>query len=1133
MFLCNSPLLWPVKIKGKIKMKSWRHLDESTKQFLQENALYRGENINRFFVDQSDNGRFTVTFQRIKSRIEEISIFDREKNEHRVVELDSDSSRLGRARVFITDNGDVFFKNRGQYLELDKNSAKTELSAWVNPVKAEETVQDGGVAKLSVSDEQIQAVREALKQQKLRANVDKDLVVTDNGEIYLNISNKGVFLFNKDAFSNGHTLIKVPGTGKRTESVITEDGQIVTFGGEKHAFTKMTVTDAATKHVESFDTGRIGNKAGRGDVVLGEDGEIIVKSDNDNYYKFDVKTGAKTELIDVKNDDAFAIEGVINTVKVDGQGASAAVKDMSSDQWVDMTDGLLTATGLTTEQLLIHDIIAKDDNIFATMKVGATSHIMRFDGNSWDSIASTDVYGKFKTLVAGADGVFYVGVHHNILEVDTNTGKMVHIASTIDAESIITKHMQFYHGKLFTVTKDSANNRVVSVYDTKTETWEHLKIDFELDGKPHTDLLIDNDGNIWYKSNYSGIFKADKNDDGSYADFVKVSDRSGAIYLSGGGDVHLSYEVTKHTQIATTFRYNPDAPVGENWEQLFTARGYSLKGAAIDGTSATFTYDSRFGDFIIAGDLKYDAVEMPGMRGKTQNVISTNGVMFADVTVNGQSKLVALDVQNSVNGVVPYNSDLQVENARNLVDEDIESSEATGLEILNNGQIAVGYSSDDEDTFAIYSETGDNMLASFAIGKVSDMDTNPDGSTLVIATDQGVYKYSTANGAMDLIYNGNAGRVDTDASGNIVIANGQRMTVIDGQGDVLLNRVMTGTYFEDIAIDAQSNLVYAVGFRNQTLPGGNPVQGSYLRAYDMTSGSIAWSRFEFPGNQKANNIADARLNNVEIGQNGELYIMGQSAGSQTIFRFDGTRLDGPDILQKIDHANDLWNTASAHILYHAHVDKFSGDIINAQLTMGRLKSNGKSNTYAPGDIAVDENGNVYIGGENAYGIQNREGISINGDNVPRYDGSDPSFMALNDDFSQRYSWHSLDMGGANGRVTQVATRDGKTALLTQYKDGELYLTDGQDANNGGANINLAIIDSGEIYNPDNFSLSFDDVLTSDDSVSSAIANFVSDSGSSDSYVTVSETPPAQGVTLPVASGLELEDLQTVNSATFI
>gem|GEM_PF-4955693 len=1117
-------------------MKVLRYIAETIKQFLGENMSYCGVDTNNLFVSQSYNGRFFVSFERVKSRIDEITIFDREKNEHKVVELGSNSINSSRTRVAVTDNGDVFLKNRGRYLELNKESAETTLSAWVNPVNAQGIVQDGDVAKLAVSDEQVQAIREALKQQRLRADVDKDLVVTKSGEIYLNVSNKGVFVFNKDAFSNGYTLIKAPGTGSRTDSVITEDGKIVTFGGEKHAFTKMTVTDAITKNVQNFAIDRIGNKAGRGHVVVGEDGQIIVKSDNGRYYEFDVKTGAKTELIDVKNDDAFAIDGVINTVIGDGQGASHAVKNMSSDKWVDMTDALLEATGLNANQLLIHDIIAKNDNIFATIKIGATSHIMRFDGNSWDSVASANVYGSFKKLVAGADGVFYVSVHDNILEIDTNTGKMVHIASTIDADALKMNNsgLQFHDGKLYVVTGDNGSRASsISVYDTKTESWEHLKIDFKLDGKPHTDLLIDHDGNIWYKSNYSGIFKADKNDDGSYADFVKVSDRSGAIYLTGDGDVHLSYEVTPYTQVATTFRYNPDAVKGEQWEQVFTARGYSLKGASIDGTDGFIVYDSRFGDFIVDGTRKYDAVEMPGDRGKTQNVTSTNGVMFADVTVNGQSKLVALDVQKSVDGIVPYNSDLQIENARNLIDEDIASSEATGLEILNNGQIAVGYSSDNQDSFAIYSETGDDMLASFAIGRVSDMDTNPDGSKLMVATNQGVYEYNTADQSIDQIYSGTADRVDTDANGNTVIASGQRMTVINGQGDVLFNRVMGGTYFEDVAIDAESNLVYAVGFQNQTLPNGLPVQGSYLRAYDITSdnGSIVWSRFEFSGNQKANNIADARLNNVEIGQNGELYIMGQSAGSQTIFRFDGTRLNGSDVLTKIDHANDLWDTGSAHILYHAHVDKVSGDIINSQLTMGRLKSNGKSNTYKPGDIAVDENGNVYIGGENSYGIQNREGISINGKDVPLYDGSDPSFMALSDNFTQRYSWHSLDMGGAKGIVSQVATRDGKTVLLTQYENGELYVTDGQNANNGGANINLAIINSGEIYNPDNVSLSFDDVLTSEDSVSNAIADFIINTSSepSDNNVTGSNALPVQQVgVLPVTS--EVLDIQIVDDS---
>ena len=128
-----------------------------------------------------------------------------------------------------------------------------------------------------------------------------------------------------------------------------------------------------------------------------------------------------------------------------------------------------------------------------------------------------------------------------------------------------------------------------------------------------------------------------------------------------------------------------------------------------------------------------------------------------------------------------------------------------------------------------------------------------------------------------------------------------------------------------------------MGFDNKKLPGGNPVQVAYLLAFD-SGFELQYVRFGFEGINLSRNIADTRLYHLSTGADNKVYLLGESAGSQTIFRYNGVTYSGTEILSKIDIFTELWNTGSAHIAYFAKLDPSTGNIDNAALSMSRLLS---------------------------------------------------------------------------------------------------------------------------------------------------------------------------------------------------
>jgi len=618
-------------------------------------------------------------------------------------------------------------------------------------------------------------------------------------------------------------------------------------------------------------------------------------------------------------------------------------------------------------------------------------------------------------------------------------------------------------------------------YDLDSETWTDLEFPFDgLDGKPHVDILIDSEERIWYNSNFSGIYTYE---DGSWA---KTSPHSGELSADDDGNVYLSYERVEGTQLAGIFQYAG----GGDWELVHETKGYGSSGSAL-GDSRMFFMSGRFGGVATESEklwqLPSHVSDVDVGLGDTalrshHQAATDDGTIYASRSLDDYHSDESFDqrlvrFRPNLDDKPFYSTDLSLDTGTYLGEE-----KPVGVHILDDGDILVALNTNSEYRSASTTPIGTDGDSDGQLLRLS-----PDGQSLeqvyrlgspvldVAVGNEGEIAVATehAVSGVDLATDETTWEVESDADSKVVAygPNGYHVVKLDAQLSVYSpdhteehsNEINT-SYLTDVDVNGDGESYYVTGFDNKTLPDGNPIQVAYLRAYGF-DGELQWEKFGFDGQNLSENIADTRLKHVTY-HDGELVVGGESAGTQTVFRYDGDRYDGEESVQMVDHYNDLWDSGSAHVAYHARFNAESGEHRASQLTMTRL-SDGKSNTFRVNDVAVDNEGRVYVGGQSAARLAARSAQTVDGQSVGEYVGPEPSLLVTTPMFNQRRIWTTFNEQAATGAVTGVDARDGKTAVVAGIDSGSAFVEGSQVVSEAdSAQSYLAVFDQAENYDYD-------------------------------------------------------------------
>lgn len=510
-------------------------------------------------------------------------------------------------------------------------------------------------------------------------------------------------------------------------------------------------------------------------------------------------------------------------------------------------------------------------------------------------------------------------------------------------------------------------------------------------------------------------------------------------------------------------REDNDRSLIDGWlVPLHSHRGYGIGSVPFEGSKNVFM-GGRFGAFILDGPKKWllpgytadlGLIGNESVQVHTRHTQVVNGIIFTEQSYrrDGEDYNRILSYQPDLDELPYYTSNVDVQVAK-LFNEQPLATDQDDMHLRWAGSSTLVASLTTEQLFT--GEQVINLHSAFIEGdfpgvllrfndqgtiqqayrfnqRIRDLETAVIGGTAYafLALESGFVLFDVNSGQVvsqqveagarrvDITDEGYLGTVSRSGSGRYLVSYYTSLNNFESASPVW-RQERHRSYVDDLAVvpQAASNQgrVYLVGFDNKRLPSGNPVQVAFLEALNLATGEFDDDRyrFGFDGADLSNNIADTRLYNVRFGPDGKLYIIGESAGSQTIFRYNGQVYEGPENLAKTDHYNDLWNTASAHMSYVAQVDIDTGDLLQGKLVMSRL-SGGRSNTFRVRDLAVGHE-QIFLPASAAAHIANRRAQTLNGEPVGPYAGGDPSLLALSTQgLEHRLAWtaftHTLTQG---------------------------------------------------------------------------------------------------------------------------
>lgn len=363
------------------------------------------------------------------------------------------------------------------------------------------------------------------------------------------------------------------------------------------------------------------------------------------------------------------------------------------------------------------------------------------------------------------------------------------------------------------------------------------------------------------------------------------------------------------------------------------------------------------------------------------------------------------------------------------------------------------------------SVSGQEVLSITHLGNtLQDMDVNRASGTIVAGGDFGV---AVLNAAADQVLwsqdlGGEVKRVAIANNGTVVTLHDKTVSVWSSQGQLIAQQTLTRSYVEDVAIDPETGAIYVAGYDNKyNSLDNNPVQVAFLTGFDGNL-NTQWSSWGYEADTLTdghNDMADTRGYRVTIGRDGQLYYLGEVAGGNSIYRWNG-KDRSTETLVKYDAYNDPYNSKSPHQTYYARINPETGEVLQGQLALARLSS-GDSNAVRvyEGSITADEAGNVYIGGRAFSGVAGRDQQTINGEAVGEYAKADPFALVVSSDFQSRKNWTTFVKDGGQGTINGFAVGEGRAAIVGTINQGTVIT---KSALNPGA-FNANDADKSDVY----------------------------------------------------------------------
>ncbi|PAX59857.1 WD40/YVTN/BNR-like repeat-containing protein [Brunnivagina elsteri] len=291
-------------------------------------------------------------------------------------------------------------------------------------------------------------------------------------------------------------------------------------------------------------------------------------------------------------------------------------------------------------------------------------------------------------------------------------------------------------------------------------------------------------------------------------------------------------------------------------------------------------------------------------------------------------------------------------------------------------------------------------------------DMSNSGENIFIATKTELLKYNIIQNNLTTVFinptSPTKARIDCDRNFTAYLAD-KVIRIFDNSTNNLVTQItIKADFVEDIVI--KNNQLYVVGYNNQrNTTQKQPVQSAFLRCFQISNTlTQLWQTWGFAGNELGNDMADTRMYRV-VASDREVVVLGESAGGNTAFRWNGKDLSTPTLIA-YDIFNDAFDSKSAHFSYYGIIDASTGTVKRGQFSIPRLLPfSSRSNTNRVRSLAYDES-NVYVGTLSAFQISDRSFTKFLGKKPPVYKDGDATLLKVSSDLASRDFWFTPGNG---------------------------------------------------------------------------------------------------------------------------
>lgn len=328
------------------------------------------------------------------------------------------------------------------------------------------------------------------------------------------------------------------------------------------------------------------------------------------------------------------------------------------------------------------------------------------------------------------------------------------------------------------------------------------------------------------------------------------------------------------------------------------------------------------------------------------------------------------------------------------------------------------------------SVAGSGVLSVLRFGSVvRDLEINATGH-LIVCGDAGIARLGAD--AATVVWSaspGNVTRCAVGVDGTAAALTGKTVSVYDVNGAPVASWTVDGTVASDLAIDSARGQVIVGGYTQVS----SNLQLPWVRAYAY-DGTLRWRSYDFAAAPGFG--ADSRVERLALGADGNLYVAGSINGGvgASVFSRDPKDLSLPlgARLVRHDPYSDSTNTGSVKIGWFGRFNPADGSLILAQALLTRRTSDGRGNSVSIRAIAADERGQVFLAGDAACCIKNRDQQRIAGIAVGPYESGEGYVAVISANFQQRLFWTPYAgpaLPGGSSAAHALAVRDGRALAV--------------------------------------------------------------------------------------------------------